>query len=96
MLVEEMIERLSPNERRKLWKEVCDSFRSEMANIKYTFENMYPGYEFVKVDKSGFIHLKLTEIMFCFTVIGKDTDGNEKSFDFNTFCKIPDVRLVEE
>lgn len=92
------IERLSREERKELWKRICDSTRSQMSDINKVFEHEYPEYRFVKVDRIQYmLSWDNTEIKYSFTIVGKNRNtGENESLELNTVCEIGDVRLAAE
>jgi hypothetical protein len=92
------IERLSREERKELWKRICDSTRSQMSDINKVFEHEYPEYRFVKVDRIQYmLSWDNTEIKYSFTIVGKNrSTGENESLELNTVCEIGDVRLAAE
>lgn len=95
MLIKPMC--ISPDERRRLWKQICNSTRSQMSNIDTVFEKQYPEYKFIKVDRIQYIlSWDNTEINYSFSIIGKNKQTKEKkSFDVTTVCRISDTRLED-
>jgi hypothetical protein len=92
------IDRISREERKELWKRICDSTRSQMSDINKVFEHEYPEYSFVKVDRIQYVlSYGNTKIEYSFTIVGKNRNTREKeSLELKTVCEIGDVRLVSE
>lgn len=92
------INRLSREERKELWKRICDSTRSQMSDINKVFEHEYPEYSFVKVDRIQYmLSWDNTKIKYFFTIVGKNrTTGEKESLELKTVCEIGDVRLAAE